>query len=300
MPLVRLATFAPSAPICRCAHIGNLRECRGRGHLAELAASRMILQHAPPFFRTRFTPEQESCVKSQIETAVVETLLAVRLKLKKRGASRVSQPLQRVGVALLRFFRDARPSRVVERSAAKWFHRFNLLFTALVGRGHAGRRLPPSTPLHGNTKYCANLPIQIYGTKARKSHIQPETVRICKKAGAGASGRQNVCDSAQIRAARHSRCAKLCPRHAGQLSSDDVRQLMTAEEELNRLPWRYARILPARDMHRDVLKFFSVSNDSNYYYWLYSAWEFKYGQNRSAGIECLRRLAAKKFHLASV
>ncbi|RLU18834.1 hypothetical protein DMN91_009191 [Ooceraea biroi] len=79
------------------------------------------------------------------------------------------------------------------------------------------------------------------------------------------------------------------------LTPDDVRQLITYEDELTQLG-RFERIFPTTTSHQ-YLQYFDVPR---YYNMLFDAWEAKYGDNREEGISRLQKLCKTKYHLEQV
>lgn len=78
------------------------------------------------------------------------------------------------------------------------------------------------------------------------------------------------------------------------LTPDDVRQLITYEDELTQLD-RFEKIFPNIVSHQ-YLQYFDVPR---YYNMLLDAWENKYGNynNREEGISRLQKLCKTKYHL---
>ncbi len=76
------------------------------------------------------------------------------------------------------------------------------------------------------------------------------------------------------------------------LTPDDVRQLIRAEDELAQLR-HFSRIFPTQETH----KYFQFFAQPRYYNVLYDAWEQRYGDCRSAGIDRLAQLCLEKVHL---
>ncbi len=77
------------------------------------------------------------------------------------------------------------------------------------------------------------------------------------------------------------------------LTPDDVRKLVVAEDELARIG-SFQRLLPPKNLTKyiDLIEF-----GNRYYYYLFDAWKAKYGTNRSLGTERLKALTQTKFHL---
>lgn len=76
------------------------------------------------------------------------------------------------------------------------------------------------------------------------------------------------------------------------LTPDDVRHLITYEDELTQLG-RFEKIFPTTTSHQ-YLQYFEVSR---YYNMLFDAWEAKYGDNRDEGISRLQKLCKTRYHL---
>lgn len=76
------------------------------------------------------------------------------------------------------------------------------------------------------------------------------------------------------------------------LTPDDVRCLITAEDELARCA-PLERILPTSTSHR-YLRF---TENPRYYNRLLDAWETKYSKKRQEGIQLLSRYCENKYHL---
>lgn len=76
------------------------------------------------------------------------------------------------------------------------------------------------------------------------------------------------------------------------LTPDDVRCLIRGEDEMAQLT-HFSRIFPTQDTH----KYFKYFSQPRYYNLLLDAWEQKYGDCRSAGIDRLERLCLEKVHL---
>ncbi|XP_017760325.1 PREDICTED: tubulin polyglutamylase TTLL4-like [Eufriesea mexicana] len=76
------------------------------------------------------------------------------------------------------------------------------------------------------------------------------------------------------------------------LTPDDVRQLITYEDELTQLD-RFEKIFPTSTSY-EYLQYFEVPR---YYNMLLDAWETKYADNRSEGIMKLQKLCRQKYHL---
>ncbi len=72
------------------------------------------------------------------------------------------------------------------------------------------------------------------------------------------------------------------------LTPDDIRQLMVAEDELNR-GRASKRIFPTAQS----FKYFRFLEPISYYYKLMDAWEHRFGKRRSEGRELLRNLQKK-------
>lgn len=79
------------------------------------------------------------------------------------------------------------------------------------------------------------------------------------------------------------------------LTPDDVRYLITYEDELTQLG-RFEKIFPTTTSHQ-YLQYFDVPR---YYNMLFDAWEAKYGDNRDEGITRLQKLCKTKYHLEQV
>lgn len=77
-----------------------------------------------------------------------------------------------------------------------------------------------------------------------------------------------------------------------ELTPDDVRHLITYEDELTQLD-RFEKIFPTTTSY-EYLQYFDVPR---YYNMLFDAWETKYGDNREKGIARLQSLCQMKFHL---
>ncbi|XP_076766667.1 tubulin monoglutamylase TTLL4 [Xylocopa sonorina] len=77
------------------------------------------------------------------------------------------------------------------------------------------------------------------------------------------------------------------------LTPDDVRALIKHEDEI-RETGRFERIFPTSDTYR----YFAFFDQVRYYNLLLDAWENAYEHNRSEGIERLKRLCRKKYHLS--
>lgn len=76
------------------------------------------------------------------------------------------------------------------------------------------------------------------------------------------------------------------------LTSDDVRHLLTAEDELQRAG-KFTRIFPTAETH----PYFGFLEKTRYYNRLMDAWENAYATCREKAIERLESLCAEKFHL---
>ncbi|CAK9802156.1 Tubulin monoglutamylase TTLL4 [Anthophora plagiata] len=76
------------------------------------------------------------------------------------------------------------------------------------------------------------------------------------------------------------------------LTPDDVRHLITYEDELTQLD-TFEKIFPTSTSY-EYLQYFEVPR---YYNMLLDAWEMKYAENRSKGIMRLQKLCQKKYHL---
>ncbi|XP_076766764.1 tubulin monoglutamylase TTLL4 [Xylocopa sonorina] len=76
------------------------------------------------------------------------------------------------------------------------------------------------------------------------------------------------------------------------LTPDDVRHLITYEDELTQLD-RFEKIFPTATSY-EYLQYFDVPR---YYNMLLDAWEMKYGDDRSKGIVRLQKLCQQKYHL---
>lgn len=76
------------------------------------------------------------------------------------------------------------------------------------------------------------------------------------------------------------------------LTPDDVRHLITYEDELTQLD-RFEKIFPTATSH-EYLQYFDVPR---YYNMLFDAWEMKYADNRLNGIMRLQKLCQQKYHL---
>lgn len=76
------------------------------------------------------------------------------------------------------------------------------------------------------------------------------------------------------------------------LTPDDVRHLITYEDELTQLD-RFEKLFPTTTSH-EYLQYFEVPG---YYNMLFDAWEVKYGDNREKGISRLQKLCQMKYHL---
>ncbi|XP_071570300.1 tubulin monoglutamylase TTLL4 isoform X1 [Temnothorax nylanderi] len=76
------------------------------------------------------------------------------------------------------------------------------------------------------------------------------------------------------------------------LTPDDVRHLITYEDELTQLG-NFEKIFPTTTSH-EYLQYFDVPR---YYNMLFDAWETKYGDNREEGISRLQKLCKTKYHL---
>ncbi|XP_043793759.1 tubulin polyglutamylase TTLL4-like [Apis laboriosa] len=77
------------------------------------------------------------------------------------------------------------------------------------------------------------------------------------------------------------------------LTPDDVRVLIKHEDEITQ-SGRFERVFPTCDTYQ----YFTFFEESRYYNLLLDAWEHEYGRNRSKGIERLRKLCKKKYHLS--
>ncbi|CAL7933921.1 unnamed protein product [Xylocopa violacea] len=77
------------------------------------------------------------------------------------------------------------------------------------------------------------------------------------------------------------------------LTPDDVRALIKHEDEI-RETGRFERIFPTSHTY----KYFAFFEEVRYYNLLLDAWENAYEHNRSEGIERLRRLCRRKYHLS--
>lgn len=78
-----------------------------------------------------------------------------------------------------------------------------------------------------------------------------------------------------------------------ELTPDDVRHLITYEDELTQIE-SFEKIFPTESTH-EYFEFFDVSR---YYNMLFDAWETKYGGNRAKGILRLQQLCETKYHLS--
>lgn len=76
------------------------------------------------------------------------------------------------------------------------------------------------------------------------------------------------------------------------LTPDDIRQLITAEDELSQCE-NFVRIFPSRNSNT----YFPYFESQRYYNMLFDAWEFKYHDRRTEGIQRLKNLCAEKIHL---
>jgi len=76
------------------------------------------------------------------------------------------------------------------------------------------------------------------------------------------------------------------------LTSDDVRQLILAEDELSQCEG-FSRIFPGPNTYT----YFPYFENPRYYNMLFDAWESKYGDNRIAGVERLIQLCHNRVHL---
>ncbi|XP_046602645.1 tubulin monoglutamylase TTLL4-like [Neodiprion lecontei] len=76
------------------------------------------------------------------------------------------------------------------------------------------------------------------------------------------------------------------------LTPDDVRSLVHYEDEVARLG-QFLKVFPTPGTH----SYFRYFEAPRYYNLLLGAWEIAHGHNRKAGIELLRSLCAKKYHL---
>ncbi|XP_076161531.1 tubulin monoglutamylase TTLL4 [Ptiloglossa arizonensis] len=77
------------------------------------------------------------------------------------------------------------------------------------------------------------------------------------------------------------------------LTPGDVRILIRHEDEITQTG-RFETIFPTCDTH----KYFQLFNEVRYYNLLLDAWENEYAGNRLRGIERLRKLCKKKYHLS--
>ncbi|KOC61041.1 Tubulin polyglutamylase TTLL4 [Habropoda laboriosa] len=77
------------------------------------------------------------------------------------------------------------------------------------------------------------------------------------------------------------------------LTPDDVRVLIRHEDEITRTG-RFEKIFPTCNTY----KYFDLFEEVRYYNLLLDAWENEHGYNRSRGIERLRKLCRKKYHLS--
>uniref|UniRef100_A0A1A9VI54 Tubulin polyglutamylase TTLL4 n=1 Tax=Glossina austeni TaxID=7395 RepID=A0A1A9VI54_GLOAU len=76
------------------------------------------------------------------------------------------------------------------------------------------------------------------------------------------------------------------------LTPDDVRCLITAEDELARSK-PLERIFPTAETY----KYLKYTESARYYNRLLDAWETRYSENRSAGIDLLRDYCSERYHL---
>lgn len=76
------------------------------------------------------------------------------------------------------------------------------------------------------------------------------------------------------------------------LTPDDVRCLITSEDELSRCK-PLERIFPTQQTY----KYLKYTEYPRYYNRLLDAWEHRYGKNRKEGIQLLRKCCENKFHL---
>lgn len=76
------------------------------------------------------------------------------------------------------------------------------------------------------------------------------------------------------------------------LTPDDVRHLLTAEDELHRAG-KFMRVFPTAETH----PYFGLMDKPRYYNRLMDAWENAYANCREKAIERLEALCAEKFHL---
>jgi tubulin polyglutamylase TTLL4 len=76
------------------------------------------------------------------------------------------------------------------------------------------------------------------------------------------------------------------------LTPDDIRQLITAEDELSQC-YNFYRIYPTTSTHT-YTPYFELPR---YYNMLFDAWETKYHADRPAAVERLKELCRQKIHL---